>query len=70
MVLHDLRKIPDPDVIRHVNGARGRILEATDKLHQSRLTGPVFPNETDLVIVADVEINAIQQSKSAVSDCQ
>ena len=66
VMLHHLGKIPDPDTRRLLNAAlRGRLLPRYE-LHQSGLAGPVLTHKANLVLLADMEIDAIQQHIAAI----
>ena len=66
MVLHDLRQIAYPQIRRHLYLSGRRFLKAADKFQYGRLTCTVLPYQADLVILADMETDVVEQSESAV----
>ena len=66
MVRHDLRQVADSYVARLVNRTRCWKIFAYYKLHYGRLSRPVLTNEAYFVIVADVEIDIVQQGEIPV----
>ena len=70
MVVHYLEKVTYAKVIRFVNRSGSRTLKPADELHYGRLAGTVLPDEPDLVVLADMEINAVQQGEPTVGNCQ
>ena len=70
MMLHDLRKISYLHIIRNSNLTGCRVLKSTDKLKNGGLSGTILSDKAYLVVLADVEIDLIQQSKATVCNSQ
>ena len=68
VMLHDLREIADRQVLRLVHAAGGRALQVRDQLEDGGLPRPVLAHEADLVGLADVEVDLVQQDETSIGD--
>ena len=69
-MLHDLRKITYLHIIRNSNLSVCRTLKATYEFQNRRLSCSVLSYKADLVILADMKIDVIQQDKAAIGHCK
>ena len=69
-MLHYLWQISYADAVRHIHGAGSGTLKSYNKLHQGTLPRPVLAAESYLVPLGNMEINPIQQCKTAVTNSE
>ena len=67
-MLHDLRKITYLHIVRNSNFSVCRILDAADKLENSRLSCTILSDKTYLIVLADMEINIVKEDETSISD--
>ena len=70
MMLHNLRQIPYLHSSRHSHLTTCGTLQAAYQLKNGRLSSTILTDKADLITLADVEIDLIQQCEAAVCNCQ
>ena len=69
MMLHHLGKIANLDTGGLFYTALGRRLLPRYEFHKGRLAGAVFSHQAYLILLADMEIDSVQQDKTAIGYC-
>ena len=69
-MLHHLRQVTHIETLRHLHLTLRGMLLPHYQLQKSRLARTVSSGETDAVLLADMQINVIQQRSATERDCQ